>query len=406
MVRLECLWITLTLVKNRVSISFLSLLFALMLASIAWADNLSLPDPLKFEDGRLVSRVEDWKGSRRSEVLELFRKNVYGRDPVARPSDLAFEVEESVKGVMDGNADRKIIRIKYCGQVGMRLILFTPAKTRIPAPVFLLICNRGPENIDPSRTFKSPFWPAEVIINRGYAAAAFLNSDVAPDTKDAWQKGVHKLYNPAEGRRPDSWGTIAAWAWGASRAMDYLVTDAAIDARRVAVVGHSRGGKTALWAAAQDERFAMAISNDSGCTGAALARGKSGERIKDINRAFPYWFCENYRNFNDREEELPVDQHMLLGLMAPRLLYVASASEDAWADPKSEFRAAVHAGPVYQLHGLVGLSDTHFPSPENPIHGGHIGYHLRTGKHNLTEYDWEQYMTFADKHGWGRAGLP
>ena len=166
----------------------------------------------------------------------------------------------------------------------------------------------------------------------------------------------------------------------------------------MAVVGHSRGGKTALWAGAEDERFAMVVSNDSGCTGAALARGKQGEHIRDINRGFPHWFNDNYKRFADREDDLPLDQHMLAALIAPRLLYIASATEDSWADPRSEFLAGVHANPVFGLFGIQGLASAAMPNADTPIHEGHIGYHLRTGKHNLTEYDWGCFMDFADKH--------
>jgi pimeloyl-ACP methyl ester carboxylesterase len=266
----------------------------------------------------------------------------------------------------------------------------------------VLICNRGAENIDPTRKNKSPFWPAEQIVARGYAAAAFLNTDLDPDYHDGFTNGVHRLFDPAK-RKPDAWGTIAAWAWGASRVMDYLETERDVDSRRVALVGHSRGGKTALWAGAEDERFAMVVSNESGSTGAAVARGKKGEHIRDINQKFPHWFCANYKQFNDREYELPVDQHMLAALILPRLLYIASANLDAWSDPRSEFLAAVHAGPVCELLGIKGLATTTFPQPESPIHDGRIGYHLRTGKHDLTEYDWGQFMDFADRHLRGQA---
>jgi dienelactone hydrolase len=365
------------------------------------AAELQLPDPLVMQNGERVTIAATWQTTGRPEVLELFRKTVYGRAPVGRPPDLKFETFDSAGDAMDGKATRKQIKISYGGPGGegaIKLVLFTPNAAKQPVPCFLLICNRpAAENIDPTRAVKSPFWPAEQIVARGYAAAAFFNGDVVPDKYDGFQSGVFKIYD-TQPRPADAWGAIAAWAWGASRALDYLETDPAIDGKRVAVVGHSRGGKTALWTGAEDERFAMVVSNDSGCTGAALARGKEGEHIRDINRGFPHWFNDTYKTFADREDELPLDQHELDALIAPRPLYIASASEDKWADPKSEFLAAVHAGPVYTLFGLKGLADAVMPQPDMPMHGGQIGYHLRTGKHNLTEYDWGCYMDFADKH--------
>lgn len=363
---------------------------------------LNLPDLLVDSTGEKVNSPAAWQTVRRPELLELFRTHIYGRAPVGRPETLSFTVTDTAIA-MDGKANRKLVDISFSAAGGtgiIHLVLFTPRQT-VPTPCFLLICNRGEENIDPARNRKSPFWPAEMIVERGYAAAAFLTTDVAPDNKQSFEHGVHKVFGTTPGaRKPDSWGTIAAWAWGASRVLDYLETDREIDSKRVAVVGHSRGGKTALWAGAEDERFAMVVSNDSGSTGAALARGKAGERIRDINRGFPYWFCDNYKKFDDREDALPVDQHMLLALSAPRLLYVASAAEDTWADPRSEFLSAVHATPAYRLLGHDGLGTDVFPEVESPVHNGRIGYHVRSGKHNLTEYDWGRFMDFAAKHGW------
>jgi len=385
--------------------SKLSLFTAFLLAAAVMpathAAELQLPDPLLTQSGERVTSADVWQTTRRAEVLELFRKHVYGRAPVGRPADLKFDVFDSAADAMGGKATRKQVKITYRrpgGEGAIRLVLFIPNGAKKSAPCFLLICNRpAAANIDPTREVKSPFWPAEEIVARGYAAAAFFNGDVVADKHDEFKSGVFAIYDTAP-RPADAWGAIAAWAWGASRALDYLVTDPAIDGKRVAVVGHSRGGKTALWAGAEDERFAMAVSNDSGCTGAALARGKTGERIRDINKGFPHWFNENYKRFADHEDELPLDQHMLAALIAPRLLYIASASEDAWSDPKSEFLAGVHASPVYRLFGLEGLASANMPKAEAPMHDGHIGYHLRTGKHNLTEYDWSCFMDFADKH--------
>jgi hypothetical protein len=385
-----------------------SLLFVAVALSCVQAAELQLPDPLVTQNGKRVTSTATWQTTRRPEVLELFRKNIYGRAPVGRPADLKFEVIDSAADAMDGKATRKQVMITWRGpggEGGMRLVLFVPNGAKKPAPCLLLICNRpAAENIDPSRNVKSPFWPAEEIVARGYAAAAFFNGDVAPDKHDGFKSGVFAVFDNAP-RPADAWGTIAAWAWGASRALDYLQTDPSIDGKRVGVVGHSRGGKTALWAGAEDERFAMVVSNDSGCTGAAIARGKTGERIRDINRGFPHWFNETYKTFADREEELPVDQHMLAGLIAPRLLYIASASEDSWADPKSEFLTTVRATPVYRLFGLDGISSSVMPKADAPLLEGHIGYHLRTGKHNLTEYDWGCFMDFADKH-LGKPNVP
>src|SRR5688572_10118157 len=386
---------------------FLAAFTAIMLVASGRSigDELKLPDALLTQSGAKVDSAEAWSKTRRPEILELFHHTIYGRAPVQRPDGLTFEVFDSAADAMHGKATRKQVKISYRGPGGegaIKLVLFIPNDAPKPAPCMLLICNRPTSNIDPTRATKSPFWPAEQIVARGYAAAAFYNGDVVPDKHDSFKSGVFAIFDKAP-RPADAWGAIAAWAWGASRVLDYLETDPAIDAKRVAVVGHSRGGKTALWAGAEDERFAMVVSNDSGSTGAAIARNKTGERVAKINQSFPHWFNENYKAYADRENELPVDQHMLAALTAPRLLYIASASEDSWAHPKSEFLTAVHASPVFRLLGRTGISSPTMPKADAPMHDGDIGYHLRTGKHNLTEYDWGCFMDFADKH-LGQAG--
>ena len=371
--------------------------------AVMMAAGSDVPDLFKTLSGKLVESAEVWEKERRPEVLELLQTHVYGKNPVGRPDTLRFEELEPDKEMMDGAALRKRVHIRYSGpggEGGIALTAFIP-KSAKPVPAFLLICNRNPAaNIDPDRVEKSPFWAAEELVARGYAALAFFNGDVDPDWHDGFTNGVHVVFQPdPAARNADSWGTIAAWAWGASRVMDWIATEPLINAKRVAVVGHSRGGKTALWCGATDVRFALTISNNSGCGGAKLNRMclPRSESVAVINKAFPHWFCDNFKQYGDNEDALPVDQHMLVALIAPRLAYVASAALDDWAGQPGEFRSCELASPVwrrlYRKNGLVGV----WPPPDTPLHNGCIGYHLRSGKHDLGLYDWKCFMDFADR---------
>ena len=358
-----------------------------------------LPDPLQGKSG-MVKTPDAWR-SRRTEILNLFRDNVYGRSP-GKPQQLKFEPLEKNLRAMDGTATLQRVSI-VSRQRGrshrFEVTLFLPNDRKGPVPVFLLINNRAASNTDPTRKEKSGFWPAEQLIARGYGIAALQYGELAPDNKDRFREGAIALFeDPKAAARPaNAWAAIAAWAWGASRALDYFATERRIDSSRVAVVGHSRGGKAALWAGAEDERFALVISNESGEGGAALSRRMFGETVARLNDSFPHWFCGTYKTYNDRVTELPVDQHMLLALIAPRALYVASADEDLWADPRGEFLSLAAASKVFALWGDPAIRDDRMPPVDTPIVVGRRGYHVRAGTHNLTPYDWDRFADFADR---------
>lgn len=387
-----------------------------------------LPDPLVFRDGRPVGDESDW-AERRREILDLFANHMFGKSPGA-PRTVESSVQETSDHALGGKAIRKQISISLggaeCGSPRLNLLLYLPAGADGPVPVFLSLGFRGNETVvndpdiliseawmpdDPddgivnnrsteaSRGVMARRWPIDLLLERGYGLATAYYGDIDPDFDDGFKNGLHPcFYEKGQTEpRPDQWGSIAAWVWGLSRAMDYLETDEDVDARRVAVLGHSRLGKTALWAGATDPRFSIVISNNSGCGGAALSRRKFGETVRAINERFPHWFCKNFHKFNDREEALPIDQHMLIALIAPRPVYIASAIEDRWADPCGEFLAAVGADPVYRLLGTDGLPTDVMPAVDQPVHGT-IGYHLRSGAHDITRYDWEQYVDFAGRY--------
>lgn len=372
----------------------------------------TLPDVLgKAHDAK------SWN-ARRQEILEIYRNEVFGRNP-RTPLKATFTAS-SEAAALDGKAIRKIVTISF-GSAGPKpqMLMYLPAKAAKPVRMFLAL-NFGPiatVGKDPgvplgeewvrdpqtkqyarkplpesARGRAGSRWPIEKILDAGYGLAVIDYNDLEPDFDGGKPFGVRALWHDETA----TWGAIGAWAWGLSRAMDYLETDPKVDAKHVAVFGHSRLGKTSLWAGAQDPRFAMVISNESGEGGAAISRRDYGERTKDLNSHFPHWFCANYRKYDDKEDTMPFDSHFLLALSAPRPLYVASAEGDQWSDPRGEFLGAVHASRVYELLGKKGIGTDKMPGLHEPIQHD-VAYHIRAGKHDVTDYDWEQYLKFADQ---------
>ncbi|MBP5320299.1 MAG: acetylxylan esterase [Kiritimatiellae bacterium] len=395
-----------------------------MVCGIAWAEPCktsewkegegeihgTVPELMVCADGRRVDSVALWETVRRPELLELFRKDCFGYNPVGRPADLRFEPDGADTVMPDGKMVRRKARIRFSGPGGSlaaRVLAFLPKGRTDPAPTFLMVVNASGERkrwADETREQKHPAWPVEEIVARGYATVCYFVQDFDPDFGDGFTNGVHAVFQPDAAKRKDSdWAGLAAWAWGASRVMDWIETQPELDRNKVAVIGWSRGGKTALWAGANDTRFAYVISNDSGCGGAKLNRMKlaRSEHIREITKNLGYWFCTNYRRFADREEELPFDQHQLVALIAPRLVYVGSSDQDDWAGPRAEFESAKRASPAWVLYGKKGLGDKPFPAaPFTAYLEGDVGYHLNKGPHQLNAYDWGRYLDFAAAHGW------
>lgn len=387
--------------------------------------NYVLPELLTAKDGSKISSSQEWEKQRRKEILLDFEQYMYGKIPDVEINQRIEPIKET--DALNGKATMKEVRMTFSKnnhQISMDILLILP-KTNNKIPLFVALNFNGNHtlNKDPnisittswvrnnedlnitdhkasesSRGAAQSRWPIEKIIDRGYGLATIYCGDIDPD-KDDFSDGIHPLFYTSGQTQPakDEWGTVAAWAWGLSRAMDYFETDSDIDASKIAVMGHSRLGKAALWAGANDERFAIVISNESGCGGAALSRRRIGETVGRINTAFPHWFCDNFNQYNTNEDALPVDQHMLISMMAPRPVYIASAEGDQWSDPKGEFLSAFHAGAVYQLFDVEKLPADKMPDLNQPIMTT-VGYHNRTGKHDVTDFDWEAYLDFADKH--------
>jgi len=379
----------------------------------------TLPELLKTDKGKTIRTIKQWENIQRPVILERFTTTVYGRMP-GRPKHLHFKQTATDENALEGKAVRKEVTIFFTGgnnHAGMQVLLYLPKQAKGPVPVFIGLNFQGNHSTqtdpgiaiteswktinhhqtNPARGGQARRWPLEEIIASAYGLATAYYEELEPDHSTGWKSGIRTSLAQELNIKPHEWGAIGAWAWGLSRMMDYLETEPSVNPKQIVLTGHSRLGKAALWAGANDQRFALVVSNDSGEGGAALSRRNFGETVLRINTAFPHWFIDKYKSYNHAVDQLPVDQHMLLALIAPRPLYVASAVEDAWADPKGEFLSAQLAEEVYALYNKKGLLVDHQPPVNQPV-GETIGYHIRSGKHDIILYDWQQYIQFANYH--------
>lgn len=383
----------------------------------------TLPDVLTCEDGSKVTTVKEWEKKRRPEILEWFSANVYGRTPQEKIK-VSYETLSENPNDMGGKATSKQVKFIFSNgkkNIEAIMLLYIPNQVKGKVPVFVGYNFKGnhsttldttvlysvnfplvkaPDHRDWKRGVQMSRWSYDLIIDRGYAIATMFYQDIFPDVPGLKEHSIVSLfsdYDP-DSTAQDEWQAIGAWAWGSSRIVDYLEKkEKRLNTNQIAIMGHSRQGKAALWAGALDPRFKVVISNDSGCGGAALSMREYGERLEHVTSIKPAWFCPAYNRYILKESTLPYDQHELLALIAPRHLYVASAVEDRWADPKGEFLATYYAGPVFELYGKKSLGTDIMPELNQPIMQD-VGYHIRTGIHDVTEYDWKCFLDFADLH--------
>ena len=378
-------------------------------------DPTTLPDPLRLANGKRVTNAKTWHSQRRPEIVRLYEENQFGRSP-GRPAQMTFDVFEKSAPAFEGKAIRRQVTIRFSPEQSMDLVLYLPPKATKPVPVLLhlgftanssaiadpgikpgQIWNREKQRVavPAGGRFRTDVIP---VLEKGFGFASIYYGDIDPDFDGGVPLGVRSLYpKPAGG----DWGSIAAWAWGLSRAMDYLETDQSVDAKRVAIMGVSRLGKTVLWAGANDPRFAMVIASCSGEGGAAIARRNYGETAKHMAARFGYQFAPNYANWGDRVAEMPVDANLLVSLIAPRPLLLQTGDTDFWSDPKGEFLAAVAAGPVYRLLGAQDLGVAEMPKAGEPVLKT-LGYYMHAGGHGSLPGDWAHFLNFMDLHFNGR----
>jgi hypothetical protein len=382
----------------------------------------TLPDPLVLANGKPVRDARTWTEKRRPEIVRLFEENQYGRSP-GRPAGMTFDVFDKGTPAFDGKAIRKQITVHFSADKAgpkMDILLYLPAHAQKAVPFLLNASFSANSNtVDDPGVRVGEVWgpdkkkiPANQgrkfgkidvvrLLDAGFGFGTIYYGDIDPDFLGGVPFGVRAQFlKPGQTEpAPEEWGAIAAWAWGLSRAMDYLETDTGVDAKRVAILGVSRLGKTVMWAGAHDQRFALVIASCSGEGGAALSRRNYGETVAHLTAPsrYPYQFCANYGKFAEHVDQMPVDANMLVTLMAPRPVLLQTGDKDFWSDPKGEFLAAVAAGPVYRLFGKQGLDTDQMPAPGEGIFHT-IGYFEHIGGHGTIPSDWDQYLKFLKMH--------
>lgn len=395
-----------------------------------------LPDPFTCFDGQKITTKEEWIQKRRPELKKFYEDNLYGVIPPP-PDHIEFHLLRQKDDALEGTAVRKEIEIVCSMKDGrsfsFTMLLYLPKGATAPVPAFLMmnfygnhaasdepdvlisdkqigfLCRTNMQTVEQRARLRGSDELADKgfkygcreCIRRGYAVATIWYESLMPDNGDFFDLSIYNLFyvNQDYHSEKRNYGSFCAWAWGFSRGIDCLENEMGVDASKIAIVGHSRLGKTALWAGVCDERVALTISNNSGCCGAKLFHRDFGECLWLHAYGRPYWYTMGIQNYALDEAHLPVDQHELLGLIAPRLVYVASATDDLGADPKGEFLSAWYAGEIYKLYGLNGLDCSLDDwKPDCLFQDGSIGYHLRPGEHAFLPYDWDRYLNFADKH--------
>lgn len=390
----------------------------------------TLPNVLRMPNGKQCISSMEWTQVQRPYIFHLYEENQFGRFP-SKKINIRYRLLEADNKALGGTATRRQVRLFLHPPdttVFIDVLLYIPNHVKGPVPVFLGYNFSGNHTIstdsniflskrwvparargavnnratEASRGADTASWQVSSILAKGFAIATAYYGDLEPDTATGYQTGIRSTLKDVLNIQPNEWCAMGAWAWGLSRIVDYLLNDDYIDAQKIALIGHSRLGKAALWAGAADPRFALVVSNESGEGGAAISRRWYGETVQIITAHFPHWFAPKYNTYGDNVNTLPVDAHMLLSLIAPRPLYVASAVEDTWSDPKGEFISAKEAGKVYALFGKKGIDTDSMPALHQPV-GGTVRYHIRAGKHAVTLYDWEQYLQFAAEQ-FGKVG--